>query len=212
MGCRNTSPRRVSSFGSAMGGSRPSGPACGSCTTATFGYRPAQSTALTRCRLSAYALYVPAGLLAWSWYLPPPPARETPKRAPSVRSERPPRGSETKPMPRRLSKNCRRMSEIMLSVLRLRKLSNRNSRSSRPRPRVSRHPLNAFSTVRWSELSSANLRRASSACSRLSSGATNGERKLMAAATVSTGSRQRKMAPKRIILPMRGATGSVARW
>ncbi len=51
-----------------------------------------------------------------------------------------------------------------------------------------------------------------SASSLFSKGDTNGERKVMEAAMVSTGSRHWKTVPKIIIFPMRGSTGSDARW
>ena len=54
--------------------------------------------------------------------------------------------------------------------------------------------------------------RSASASSRLSSGETKGERVLIAAAIVSTGSRHPIRAPKTSIFPMRGSTGSSARW
>ena len=56
-------------------------------------------------------------------------------------------------------------------------------------------------TARWSDCSRAKPRLAASAASRRSSGDTNGLRLLIAAATVSTGSRQPRMAAKTSILP-----------
>ena len=71
--------------------------------------------------------------------------------------------------------------------------------------------VRTLSSVRWSELCTAKLFLMASASSRLSKGDMKGFLKDMEAAMVSTGSTQRKMQPKSIILPMRGSTGSVAR-
>mmetsp|Transcript_22652 Transcript_22652/g.85839 ORF Transcript_22652/g.85839 Transcript_22652/m.85839 type:complete len:244 (-) Transcript_22652:212-943(-) len=127
-------------------------------------------------------------------------------------------------MPTRASKNWLRRSQIMPRVLRDRNDCRKNVRSAAPREeaacvnaeplpkRTARQRLNAVSPVRWSDASMAKSRFASSASSRLSMGATKGERKLSEAATVSTGSRQRNTAPRMRSLPMRGSTGRDARW
>ena len=70
----------------------------------------------------------------------------------------------------------------------------------------------AFRMATWSlEVPAANSLFTSSAISFLSRGMTKGSRYDRPAAMVSTGSRQPKMAPIRIILPILGSTGSAAR-